>query len=414
MHVSTEVRRREPLERPTDPTTYAAVTGAGNFLAMLTEVTRPPEKRELETTPSEGPPEASNADTDSARDAENTAAHSTSVDESNPAGEATTKSTTENVDKPVGNATGSPAATENPATPETANGVPAPKAVAATPTPVATTSTAGQSVETDPPLLTDGLAPESEGAVAKLTESAAARAAKAGGNTAEVTVEPDSPTPPPATFPKTLNALIAEEAVRQVPDTEGTAPPGTEANVLDSTELPADLDAGQPPLPEESQPVALPRSAALETAGIRPEPSGAPRVPLANLPGNLAQQINLMQQEGSRTMRIRLAPEHLGEIQIEIQGSGDALRVRLTSALPAVRDVLESQMADLKDALQKQGIALDQATVDGEPARRQAQEERNAPAAAPTAQRPTESHRATMPAVPVQSVAGSTALNLLV
>lgn len=48
-----------------------------------------------------------------------------------------------------------------------------------------------------------------------------------------------------------------------------------------------------------------------------------PRLPMANLPGELAQQIHLMQQEGVRTMRLTLVPENLGELKIEIQGTGD-------------------------------------------------------------------------------------------
>ena len=88
--------------------------------------------------------------------------------------------------------------------------------------------------------------------------------------------------------------------------------------------------------------------------------------------------------------------------------------VSAVSAVPAVRDVLENQMADLKDALQKQGIALDQATVDGEPARRQPPEERSAPVPSPATHRTTASARAATPAAPIQSMAGSTALNLLV
>jgi flagellar hook-length control protein FliK len=96
---------------------------------------------------------------------------------------------------------------------------------------------------------------------------------------------------------------------------------------------------------------------------------------MANLPGELAQQIHLMQQEGAHSMRLRLVPENLGDIQIEIQGTGDRLQVRLISSNPAVRDALENQMSNLKDALQKQGLALDNATVDGGAAGRNAPRE---------------------------------------
>lgn len=167
-----------------------------------------------------------------------------------------------------------------------------------------------------------------------------------------------------APFPKTLNALLAERAVRhgsgtaEAPEINPEATPAVEESTptAEESELPA-------PTPQVA------RAATMELGGVRTETAPAPRIPLANLPGELAQQLHLMQQEGVKTMRLRLMPEHLGEIHIEIQGHGDTMRVRMVSANPAVRDALESQMGDLRQALQKQGLSLDTVTVDAGPGR---------------------------------------------
>lgn len=165
-------------------------------------------------------------------------------------------------------------------------------------------------------------------------------------------------------FPRTLNAVLAESALR-----------GGAASASARPDTPE-------PAPEPAPPPA-PRAAAMDLSGIRPESTAPPRLPLSNLPGELAQQIHLMQQEGAKTMRIRLVPENLGELRIEIQGSGDTLRVRMISANAAVRDALDSQMGDLKQALQKHGLSLNDATVGGDGGYREAPARQNRAPRAP-------------------------------
>lgn len=166
-------------------------------------------------------------------------------------------------------------------------------------------------------------------------------------------------TRPTPSFPKNLNALLAESAVRKTDravEAPGAAPPATP----DGDEIEAPTRAGDLPAP----PAPVARAAAMELGGVRTEVATGPRMPLSNLPGELAQQIHMMQQEGTKIMRIRLVPENLGELRIEIHGTGDTLRVRMISGSPSVRDALDSQMGDLKQALQKQGLSLDHVQVD--------------------------------------------------
>ncbi len=125
----------------------------------------------------------------------------------------------------------------------------------------------------------------------------------------------------------------------------------------------------------------------MDLGGVRTDTASLPRIPMANLPGELAQQIHLMQQEGTKSMRLRIVPENLGELRIEIHGSGDSLRVKMIAASPIVRDALDSQMGELRQALQKQGLTLEHSQVDtgaprdGSPQQREKTTYQSAPSA---------------------------------
>lgn len=185
---------------------------------------------------------------------------------------------------------------------------------------------------------------------------------------------PDLPAPSqPAvkgTFPKTLNAFLAENAVKAAGQKVPEAAELTES--IKSPPQGQDLAMDNP---LETEGSALPQATATEVGGVRSAPMAAtPRIPLANLPGEIVQQIHLIQTEGNASMKIRLSPEHLGELRLEIHRSGDTVRVTMISPNPHVRDALDSQMAELRKALEQQGLNLGEASVEDQP-RHQRQEE---------------------------------------
>lgn len=59
--------------------------------------------------------------------------------------------------------------------------------------------------------------------------------------------------------------------------------------------------------------------------------------------------------KGGQAISVRLVPEALGEMHIEVQARGNELTVRLTAASPMVREALESQLPALREALAKPG-----------------------------------------------------------
>lgn len=422
MYVSNEVRRREIPESAPDPSAYASSTNGASFLAILSEVGRTKDDfseqdagRTHEVTP-ESPDHVDSAGGDTAV-----------TEESNSETNAitTAESETSRTEETGSDATESPVAATALTTPvAVAVNVPlTPPAETEIQVDVATLPSASASADG---LLADphGLLTTPETAVLPAepvapvnTPSADSGAVESIEGVIDPALSPDvaiqldvEAAPAAPVFPKNLNAVLAEGAVRPVPEGVGveTTTPASD-NVVKLTEPTTEATTELP----DHTPIS--HAAAMESGGVRPQTSALPRLPMANLPGELAQQMHLMQQEGARTMRLRLVPENLGELQIEIQGTGDAMKVRLISANPAVRDALESQMSDLKDAMQKQGLALDQATVDGEPNRRglpQEQERRPATItyreSSTAPERPDAIIRRAAPTMP-----GSGALNVL-
>jgi hypothetical protein len=62
-------------------------------------------------------------------------------------------------------------------------------------------------------------------------------------------------------------------------------------------------------------------------------------------------------------VRVRLHPEALGEVSVQIRWEGGVLSARLEAATPAARDALENGAHSLRAALQEQGIPVERFTV---------------------------------------------------
>lgn len=391
MYVSNEVRRRELPEPSPDPSPYASAASGASFMAILSEVGRTPENNPAEKTEQavEAPSETSStAGTDKPGEKDSVTEESP-VDSKDPTAEVAESETS-----PTDSSKTAGGSADDPAPPVVAAQSPSPVLTGPqeeTPVtaPGLAMATAASLVDADTLLATEnketkatpGTVSDGETDAPSVLKSLLVDAGVTDGSvTADGEITPAKAETIQPIFPKTLNAMLAEGAVRQLAEpasSEGdSATAVAKLEALDSVE--ATVEPGSAEKTQDlPRSLTLPQATALEVGGVRPQAgaSGLPRVPMANLPGELAQQIHLMQQEGAHSMRLRLVPENLGDIQIEIQGTGDRLQVRLISSNPAVRDALENQMSNLKDALQKQGLALDNATVDGGAAGRNAPRE---------------------------------------
>ncbi|MCF6284150.1 MAG: flagellar hook-length control protein FliK [Candidatus Hydrogenedentes bacterium] len=374
MLVETAPPAQEPRHGKVDADSYAYVSGAASFVTVLTEVNAEGAARDSDAPPrdvvesnvntpennapeeSEGVTEESATTTDETNSEQDETATSTpsptdetgdtnSAEEETALDQSVAETVDENVEIPLDSTNESVTTEENiasspPRSPNEVIAPPPPESDSAEELPASLSS-----------ILSRGAA---SGETANTTASSDGD--EASPNTGQ------SPKPP---FPKTLNALLAENAVKQQDVEIPTTRLSSEANRTSTatTEQAAKLDG----VPDGAAPPP-PQTTATELGGVRMvSPTSTPRIPLTNLPGEIAQQINLVQQQGTSTMRLRLSPENLGELRLEIQRIGDTVRVTMVSSSPQVRDALDSQMAELRTALEKQGLSLAEATVEDSP-----------------------------------------------
>ncbi|MBI5095111.1 MAG: flagellar hook-length control protein FliK [Candidatus Hydrogenedentes bacterium] len=73
--------------------------------------------------------------------------------------------------------------------------------------------------------------------------------------------------------------------------------------------------------------------------------------------------VRYMVANGEKTISVRLVPESLGELRLEVTSNDNSVTVRMASANPAVREALQGQIHGLREALSRDGITVAQATV---------------------------------------------------
>lgn len=77
----------------------------------------------------------------------------------------------------------------------------------------------------------------------------------------------------------------------------------------------------------------------------------------------LVKQFVLTQGHGTAEAKISLHPEHLGQVDIKIMIQNGLLTAQFTAENGTARDLLENQMAQLRSALQGQGLQVDRMEV---------------------------------------------------
>jgi flagellar hook-length control protein FliK len=95
-----------------------------------------------------------------------------------------------------------------------------------------------------------------------------------------------------------------------------------------------------------------------------------------NVAGQLVQAIRLQVRNGIGEARLRLRPEHLGEVHIDLKVDRDKVSAVLQVERPDVRAYIEGQGQTLRAGLAAQGLHLEELTVRDDESRR---EERRQP-----------------------------------
>ncbi len=143
--------------------------------------------------------------------------------------------------------------------------------------------------------------------------------------------------------------------------------------------------AHPPELPQGVQPVS---TAVTGAEPASPAPGTPAQTSASNTPGEVVEyhipreaafrdsmtdlavrSVRYLVAEGERSLRVRLVPESLGEVRVEIVSTRNELHLRFVSNSPSVRDAMESGSEGLRNALLRDGVNVVRVTVtaDGGP-----------------------------------------------
>ncbi|MBI1319189.1 MAG: hypothetical protein GC168_09630 [Candidatus Hydrogenedens sp.] len=151
---------------------------------------------------------------------------------------------------------------------------------------------------------------------------------------------------------ETAEAVLAKESV--VPD--GLAPRAEHAPAASSPDTPGLVAA--------KGIESAPRTEALAAPASTPSQSPMPdRVPLPEIGRAAASGVKQLAAAGGGTLVIRVVPESLGDVRIEVRREDGQISVKLTAATQSVRDALETGAHGLREALAREGIELRQVQV---------------------------------------------------
>jgi flagellar hook-length control protein FliK len=106
----------------------------------------------------------------------------------------------------------------------------------------------------------------------------------------------------------------------------------------------------------------------LHAENIMPsENATTPRLPLSNVSEFLQLWMSKQATRGSLDLNsstiIKLAPEHLGQIEVKLTMNNGTLSAMITAETLAAKDALESNLSALRASLQNQGITVEKLTV---------------------------------------------------
>ncbi|HPO14031.1 MAG TPA: flagellar hook-length control protein FliK [Candidatus Hydrogenedentes bacterium] len=167
----------------------------------------------------------------------------------------------------------------------------------------------------------------------------------------------------PALFAQTLESdavaqRVQEKTVARAGEDLKAASDTTLRIPAGSTEAPSAQTPGAPMLMDPSKASSTSLASPMSDT---PAPSG--QATLQTLDAFTVKSVRYLAGRGENMLSVRLIPESLGEMHIEVHSRGDDLTIRLVSANPVVRDTLQSQLPGLRDALSQDGLEVGQVEI---------------------------------------------------
>lgn len=186
---------------------------------------------------------------------------------------------------------------------------------------------------------------------------------------------PTPPLPPPAGHLALSSALAGDEAITAALPGEGQ----------DSTAVmlalnPTTATAASGSLPGMDAAAIASMAAVGATAGASPLPSQDTQASVlptrADMGGehfdaDVAQGVEYMLDNKLQSARIRISPQQLGMIEVELRLDGDRVHAHFSSAQADVRQALQDSLPRLREMLDAHGMQMGQAAVNDAPAGQQ-------------------------------------------
>jgi flagellar hook-length control protein FliK len=166
-------------------------------------------------------------------------------------------------------------------------------------------------------------------------------------------------------------AAVAVAAPPAAPTPAVPAQPPSAAEVVavgeaDATvAVPADPESatGSPDPPVAGAPWAPPGGHTTPT-GVAPPASAAPAAAAGiQLVKQIAEQIGLLGGQGKSDFQLQLNPASLGRLHVRLTMEDGAMTVRMTAQTPEARSAIESNLGQLRQSFQEQGIRVDRFVV---------------------------------------------------
>ncbi len=169
-----------------------------------------------------------------------------------------------------------------------------------------------------------------------------------------------------------------------------TPSPGTEFIAGQLAAFAANNDGGPgspgtPPLTGPGGPDSA-STALLSRLGSTTLPALQPLAGNQSFAGGLADRLLTLGGTGAHTARLKLHPEHLGELDVEIQIDDGSAQVWFGTTTSQARDAIEASLPRLKELFADQGLALTRTQVDsgnGQPGSQNPDQQRRMAAGAP-------------------------------
>jgi hypothetical protein len=121
-------------------------------------------------------------------------------------------------------------------------------------------------------------------------------------------------------------------------------------------------DTSTYPRTPEADPI--PRQNWVKPAGRTPQPMPQSENPLpSHVAAQVSRQISRALLSGDQTVRLHLNPPQLGTLEVQLQWSGESLKIEMMTERSQVKELLLASAQELKEALVEQGYRVDRVEV---------------------------------------------------